>query len=304
MPHLSDRIYRAQCFGNVEPVEHMVPYSNLAGLVEGATIKFSKEACFPDWSPNNGIFRDQVHIAANWLQQQGYGPGDRLQIFTEPEPVAHYFAFAAWMIGATLVISHGPADDVNIPRLANVRPHAWDVITQNYQGEFNPAAVPLLTDEACLVRTTPSPVRLSHYQLLVNVNGLCAGIPVTSQDTIFSCLNPFTLSWVLFQVLLPFYANCTFSARQPNMTFGTHGNPGKKDFIITSEWKDTFHPHELYLRPETGGVLCIGGHPIHLMALSKESDRLAVNGHGVMMGYVSEDLNETVFHDDRCFISL
>ena len=36
---LKKRIYQAQCIGNVEPIEHMVPYPNLRSLVDGQNIK-------------------------------------------------------------------------------------------------------------------------------------------------------------------------------------------------------------------------------------------------------------------------
>ena len=31
---LKERIYQAQCLGNVQPIEHMVPYPNLRALVD------------------------------------------------------------------------------------------------------------------------------------------------------------------------------------------------------------------------------------------------------------------------------
>ena len=39
---LEKRIYQAQCIGNVEPIEHMVPYPNLRSLVDGQNIKYGE----------------------------------------------------------------------------------------------------------------------------------------------------------------------------------------------------------------------------------------------------------------------
>ena len=43
---LADRIYRAQCIGNVEPIEYMVPYPSTQSLLEGQNIKFSDQVIY------------------------------------------------------------------------------------------------------------------------------------------------------------------------------------------------------------------------------------------------------------------
>ena len=42
MSELKKQIYKAQCIGNVEPIEYMVPYPNLRALIEGQNIKYGK----------------------------------------------------------------------------------------------------------------------------------------------------------------------------------------------------------------------------------------------------------------------
>ena len=37
---LKSRIYKAQTIGNVEPIEHMIPYPNLRSLIDGQNIKY------------------------------------------------------------------------------------------------------------------------------------------------------------------------------------------------------------------------------------------------------------------------
>jgi len=43
---LAERIYQAQCLGNVEPIEYMTPYPNLRGLVEGQNVKHHGKMIF------------------------------------------------------------------------------------------------------------------------------------------------------------------------------------------------------------------------------------------------------------------
>ena len=50
---LHNRIFQAQCFGNVEPIEFMVPYPNIFSLVEGENIKFEKSILYSDISITN-----------------------------------------------------------------------------------------------------------------------------------------------------------------------------------------------------------------------------------------------------------
>ena len=48
MTDLQQRIYQAQCLGNVEPIEHMVPYPNLRALVDGQNVKYGKKMVYAD----------------------------------------------------------------------------------------------------------------------------------------------------------------------------------------------------------------------------------------------------------------
>ena len=45
---VSDRIYNAQCLGNIEPVEYIVPYPNIFSLLEGENVKFGDNYLFLD----------------------------------------------------------------------------------------------------------------------------------------------------------------------------------------------------------------------------------------------------------------
>ena len=39
---IDKNIYNAQCIGNVEPIEFMIPYPSMRSLIEGQNIKYSK----------------------------------------------------------------------------------------------------------------------------------------------------------------------------------------------------------------------------------------------------------------------
>ena len=40
---IEKNIYNAQCIGNVEPIEFMIPYPSMCSLIEGQNIKYSKQ---------------------------------------------------------------------------------------------------------------------------------------------------------------------------------------------------------------------------------------------------------------------
>lgn len=42
---MKKEIYQAQCIGNVEPIEYMIPYPSMRSLIEGQNIKYSDRSC-------------------------------------------------------------------------------------------------------------------------------------------------------------------------------------------------------------------------------------------------------------------
>ena len=38
---IKNNIYKAQCIGNVEPIEYMIPYPSMRSLIEGQNIKYN-----------------------------------------------------------------------------------------------------------------------------------------------------------------------------------------------------------------------------------------------------------------------
>jgi len=57
---LADRIYRAQCIGNVEPIEYKVPYPSTQSLIEGQNIKFSDQVIYEKENITNLQFYELV----------------------------------------------------------------------------------------------------------------------------------------------------------------------------------------------------------------------------------------------------
>ncbi|MBT7424405.1 MAG: hypothetical protein HN782_09375, partial [Candidatus Marinimicrobia bacterium] len=45
---LKEKIYQAQCLGNIQPIEHMVPYPNLRALVDGQNIKYGQKLVYTE----------------------------------------------------------------------------------------------------------------------------------------------------------------------------------------------------------------------------------------------------------------
>jgi tetratricopeptide (TPR) repeat protein len=99
-------IYKAQCFGNVEPIEYMVPYPNLRSLVVGQCIKFSNNILYKDIGITNGDFYKSTNKAANWLLTKGIKKEDRVLITNIPSPMREILSYAIWSVGAVLVIAN------------------------------------------------------------------------------------------------------------------------------------------------------------------------------------------------------
>ena len=60
MSELKKLIYKAQCIGNVEPIEYMVPYPNLRALIEGQNIKYGEKMVYAD----HGLSSDKIYRMA------------------------------------------------------------------------------------------------------------------------------------------------------------------------------------------------------------------------------------------------
>ena len=105
---LKERIYKAQCIGNVEPIEYMIPYPSMRSLIEGQNIKFSQQVIFNNPQMTNLQFYEKIHQTAHWLDSIGFKPKDyiktsdsgtpRIQAFC-PECGSHIYATSIDNIG-------------------------------------------------------------------------------------------------------------------------------------------------------------------------------------------------------------
>ena len=78
--NMKKQIYRAQCIGNVEPIEYMIPYPSMRSLIEGQNIKFSKQLIFSSLSITNYDFYNLVQKTAKWLIRMNVKPKSRVII--------------------------------------------------------------------------------------------------------------------------------------------------------------------------------------------------------------------------------
>ena len=102
---IKKRIYRAQCIGNVEPIEHMVPYPNLRSLVDGQNIKYGEKMVYADLGLTSDKIYRLAQQTANWLIDKEVKPKDRVLIDKLPFPQTEILAFGIWTLGATIVIT-------------------------------------------------------------------------------------------------------------------------------------------------------------------------------------------------------
>ena len=85
---VSDRIYNAQCLGNIEPVEYIVPYPNIFSLLEGENVKFGDNYLFLDQKITNNDFLILINQASNWFSEKKIGTKNRIVIEKIDFPIA------------------------------------------------------------------------------------------------------------------------------------------------------------------------------------------------------------------------
>ena len=106
---LSDRIYQAQCMGNIEPIEYMVPYPSIYSLIEGENIKYGHRVLFTSYNLTNKDFFRLVHQGANWLRENGLQAKERVFIHDLDYPMAEIISFSIWAYGATGILASSPS---------------------------------------------------------------------------------------------------------------------------------------------------------------------------------------------------
>ena len=102
---LKERIYQAQCLGNVQPIEHMVPYPNLRALVDGQNIKYGEKLVYADDKLTSDNIYSMAQQTANWLSSMGITPSDRILVGKLPFPQNEILAFGIWTLGASMILT-------------------------------------------------------------------------------------------------------------------------------------------------------------------------------------------------------
>jgi hypothetical protein len=303
---LEKQIYQAQCIGNVEPIEYMIPYPSMRSLIEGQNIKFAEQVIFEKLSITNLKFYELIQQTAHWLDSLGLKPKERI-ILTELDfPQTEILLFGIWHMGAIAVI---PANeslgsvkkycDTNLVIESGI--NLFDAI-KDLPTSFDPKYKPLLDNEALVTFEKGVGIRLSHYNLLVNTNSIQKVINLKSR-TRFSCnLKPVSSAWAVLKAILPIYCGCIFDIQNPEFTIGE----ADADFIIRKDLENLndFGKNELAVCPENAAILTKGKEALHLTEFHIKESELEIHGHSVMMGYVDDALNEERFRKGAFFLNI
>ena len=302
---LKKRIYRAQCIGNVEPIEHMVPYPNLRSLVDGQNIKYGEKMVYADLGLTSDKIYRLAQQTANWLIDKEVKPKDRILIDKLPFPQTEILAFGIWTLGATIVITGDEnlveAEEAISPtKTINIETDYFEKI-KSFPENYDPTIKPLLQHEAMIYWDKGKGIRLSHYNLLVNANGIQHAIDLFENQTYHVNLEPNSTAWIILQAILPLYTGAPLTANNPDMTIGIN----KGDYKICFEWDslEETSPPSLYVCNENTAFLSMNKSPIHLSAFDNDTNPTKISGHSVMMGYIDNKLNEKAYLKDSLKIN-
>lgn len=304
MTELKKRIYQAQCIGNVEPIEYMVPYPNLRALIEGQNIKYGKKMVYAD----HGISSDKIYRmaqqAANLFVSLGLKPGERIMIQALPFPESEIAILGAWTLGSSLVFT-GDGDFNGAikhakPNLIITKEMKFLEEIRKFSDEFSPNVKAFLEDEAVVFWLEGKGIRLSHYNILVNTNGIQHSVDLYEDQFFDIEIEPNSLPWVILKVVLPLYSGAPICKSKADITFGLD----KSDYIIKYNWDSISGSlsNELNVCNENSGFISIGTEPIHLTGINDLEKPTAINGHSVMMGYLDENENQKVFKNGKLLI--
>ena len=302
---IKKRIYLAQFIGNVEPIEHMVPYPNLRSLVDGQNIKYGEKMVYADLNLTSDKIYRLAQQTANWLIDKEVKPKDRVLIDKLPFPQTEILAFGIWTLGATIVITGDEnlveAEEAISPtKTINIETDYFEKI-KSFPENYDPTIKPLLQHEAMIYWDKGKGIRLSHYNLLVNANGIQHAIDLFENQTYHVNLEPNSTAWIILQAILPLYAGAPLTANNPDMTIGIN----KGDYKICFEWDslEETSPPSLYVCNENTAFLSMNKSPIHLSAFDNDTNPTKISGHSVMMGYIDNKLNEKAYLKDSLKIN-
>ena len=305
---VSDRIYNAQCLGNIEPVEYIVPYPNIFSLLEGENIKFGNSYLFLDQKITNNDFLILINKASNWLRENQLDINSRVVIENVDFPISEIMIFAIWASGSSVILSQ---ERIKKNDLAKVDP-AMIINNSNcpsldslnkYPGEFIPYFRPSLHHEALLYYKKNTFIQLSHYNLLVNTSGVCKHLDLKRGTTIKINIPSRSMAWIVLQLLLPLYAGVSITSKDSDFTIGLEDQFHNADYIIKMKWnKISNKKNIIHILEENTGVICIGDKPIHMTSIKIGKSNISINGHSIMMGYTDKKSNTSIFNNKSMII--
>lgn len=303
---MKEKIYQAQCFGNVEPIEYMIPYPSMRSLIEGQNIKFSKQLIFSNLSITNYGFYILVQKTAKWLIKIDVKPKSRVIINGDDPFLKTVLLFGIWHLGATAILP-GETNLDHIKKKTkcehqiSINKHDLDAISK-LSDDFIPTHKPLLNEEAVIVFKDNLGIKLSHYNLLVNVNSISKLLNLSSQTRISIQLPCDSISWIILGSILPIYSGLIIDHLNPDTTIGLEGCDYNVRYDLESIL--SYSRTDIGVCLENSGCLSLGSKPIHLTSFSVENNILRITGHSVMMEYLSESENQKSFYNKSLNIQI
>jgi hypothetical protein len=301
---IKKNIYNAQCIGNVEPIEFMIPYPSMRSLIEGQNIKYSKQTIIEKPNITNLDFYNYIQRTANWLESIGAKPKQSIIIPNLEYPQSEILLYGIWQLGAVAVINsyldHSKiANQLDDPMLLSNKISLFNEI-KNFPEKYNPKYKPNLSEEALITFETSNGIKLSHYNLLVNANSIQKALNIKSRTKIYCNLEPNTSAWAVFKAILPIYSGCIFDKDNPDLSINTQDG----DYLLRYDFKNlkNFSKNDIAICPENTAAISVGPHPIHLTDFFLNKSNLKIKGHSLMMGYLDQQLNNSCFKKDGFFI--
>ena len=296
---IKTKIYSAQCIGNVEPIEYMTPYPSMRSLIEGQTIKFSDQIMDEISNITNQDFFDLVMQTSNWLQSIGIEPKQRVIVPKLEHLECQILLFGIWNIGCSAVFTQGQSigkieKRIVDAQIVKLNESLFDTI-KTYSNKYLAKHKPLLGDEAVLSFEKESGIRLSHYNLLINVNGIQKAIGLKGRTRFHCDLRTGSICWIIFQAILPVHCGLIYNKINPELTIGESG----KDYNLRHDLNNlsSFSSNDIAICIENTAALSINGGPIHLSDYDMLNDGIRIRGHSVMMGYLDDEINEVAFEN-------
>ena len=242
---------------------------------------------------------------SNWLQSIGIEPKQRVIVPELEHLECQILLFGIWNMGCSAVFTQGQSIENIDKRIVDAQTirlneSLFDTI-KTYSNKYLAKHKPLLSDEAVLSFEKESGIRLSHYNLLINVNGIQKAIGLESRTSFHCDLITGSICWIIFQAILPVHCGLIYNNKNSKLTIGESG----KDYNLRHDLNNLskFSSNDIAICIENTAALSINGKPIHLSDYDILDDGIRVRGHSVMMGYLDDEINEVAFENSGLKVS-